>query len=336
MKRLRTIIACVLSTVSLLPLSVLAADDFGKGGINWVDGYIDAVGYGTAQPSGNRGKDRLNARRAAEATVQRALLETIKGVRIDSMTTVENSMLKEDIIRTRVDGIIKGAQTIEEKVEWEGNAPVVMVKMRICLTGGVADCKGASLVNVLNLEKREEPPFVPQKRLIHTIPVKQQEVVAPPVVAPPVVTPVVVTPPVVQPPADPVVSPVPVPVRRSYVYDLTKPVTGIVLTLEGRYFERSLLPVVVTKMNDDVVTVYSAKIVKPEVIRTYGAVRYADTTDNAVKVSHLGSNILVLPVADISKDNLIIITPQDAATIRETLSHGNDYLGEAKVVISVK
>ena len=303
-------VVVVVVTVATSP----AADDFGKGSINWMDGYIEAVGYGSAQPTGNKGKDRINARRAAEVTAQRTLLETIKGVKIDSMTTVENSMLTEDVIKTRVDGIVKGAQTIEERVEWEGNSPVFMVKMRICMNGGIAECKGTPLVNALNLEKRDDPPSVPKTRLITIVTVKQEHL-----------------PPVAKPPSD---TPPPTGTSRPFVCDLTKPVTGIVLTLEGRSFERSLLPVVVTRMNDEMVTVYSAKIVKPSVIRTFGAVRYAETVDNATKISHLGGNVLVVPVADITKDNLILISSQDAATIKETLAHGNNYLEDAKVVIS--
>lgn len=317
MRILPAIIAFALSTISLFPASTFAADDFSKGTIRWNEGYVDAVGYGTANPSGQKGKDRLNARRAAEVTAQRALLETIKGVRIDSMTTVENSMLKEDFIKTRVEGIVKGAQTTEEKLEWEGDSPVYMVKMRVCLNGGMTECMGASLVNALNLEKREESPNVPKTILINTTPIKAE----------PAKT-------VVKPVAEP--APPAVVNRPSFVCDLTKPVTGIILSLDGRFFERSLLPVVLTKVNDEMVTVYSAKIVKPSVIRNYGAVRYAESVDNAVKITHLGGNVLVVPVADITKDNLIIISSQDAATIKETLAHGNDYLSDAKVVISVK
>ncbi len=309
-------LVAILYVVCVMTASAFAGDDFGKGAINWTDGYIDAVGYGTAKASGNKGKDRINARRVAEVVAQRTLLETIKGVRIDSMTTVENSMLAEDIIKTRVEGIIKGAQTVEEKVEWEGNSPVFMVKMRICLTGGVLVCKGTPLVNALNLEKREDPPFVPKARLDMIAPVDHDR--AAPVSRP-------------APAAAPQSGP-----GRPYSRDLAKPVTGIVLTLEGRYFERSLLPVIAANMSDGMVTVYSAKVVKPSVIREYGAVRYAETVDNALKISHLGGNVLVVPVADITKDNLIIISSQDAATIKESLAHGNNYLGEARVVISAR
>ena len=147
MKRIMLILICCLVSLSAAG-SALSADNIGKGAINWMDGYIDAVGYGTAQPSGNKGKDRIKARRAAEVTAQRALLETIKGVRVDSVTTVENSMLSQDIIKTRVDGVIKGAQIVDEKLEWEGNSPVVTITMRICMNGGLLACTGLSLIHI--------------------------------------------------------------------------------------------------------------------------------------------------------------------------------------------
>lgn len=306
-KVLVTVISC-----TLYAFSALAADDFGKGAVNWTEGYVEAIGYGTSNTTGNKGKDRINARRAAEVSAQRALLETIKGVHISSESTVQDSMLKDDHIRARVDGVVKGAQIIDEKVEWEGNSPVASVTMRICLNGGASQCKGTSLVNVLNLEKRPDPPFVPKNSLIALPHSKQEKLPGRPVM---------------DPSTDK---------ARPFVCDLTKPVTGVVFTLEGRYFERSLLPVVVTQADNELVTVYSAKIVKPSVIRTFGAVRYADTVDNAVKATQLGGNVLVVPAADITKDNMVLISSQDAATIKETLAHGNDYLGEAKVVISVR
>ncbi|MEI6306050.1 MAG: hypothetical protein WCP33_04440 [Deltaproteobacteria bacterium] len=297
---LRTLsILSALITISIT--SFCFADETGKSGINWNDGFIEATGQGTAKASGNKGKDRINSKRAAEVAAQRALLETIKGLHITSMTTVEDSMLKEDIIKTKVDGVIKGAHVIADKFEWEGNSPVSTVVMRICLNGSLI-CKGPTLVNALDLEKKVEPAFVPQKMLLAT--------------------------PVTIPPAPPT--------PKTYKYDLNKPVTGVVFAIAGRNFERSLLPVVVTQSNAELLTVYSAKVVKPSVIRTFGAIRYADSVENAMKNPQLGDNVMVLPAVDITKENMIVIDTRDAATLKETLAHGNDYLAEAKVVISVK
>jgi len=310
----------IVRSVCMLLMGVLAAGNLmaaeeGKGNIDWEGGLVVATGMGTATPSGNKGKDRLKARRVAEVTAQRALLETIKGVRIDSVTTVENSMLTEDVIKTRVNGIIKGAQVVDEQVNWEGNAPVVTVKMQICMIGGLQGCKGTSLVNALDLEKKPEPKFVPLKVLISVSPPQAPEVK-----------------PVVDTPPPPVVAP-----PRSYPFDSTKPATGVIFTLDGRYFEKSLLPVVVTySAQDGPVTVYSAKVVKPSVIRTYGAVRYAETVDNALVIPQVGGNVLVIQATEITRENMIVIKAQDAVKIKETLAHGNDYLGDAKVVISVR
>jgi hypothetical protein len=313
MKRILLVIICCLASLTAVELG-LAAEE-GKGSIDWEGGYIIGTGMGTATPSGNKGKDRLKARRVAEVTAQRALLETIKGVKIDSVTTVENSMLIEDVIRTRVDGIVKGAQTIDERVTWEDNAPVVTVKMQICMNGGLKGCKGPSLVSALDLEKKPEPKFVPQKILVVVSPPQAPEVK-----------------PVIDAPPPPVIAP-----SRTYPFDSTKPATGVIFTLDGRYFEKSLLPVVVThSAQDGPVTVYSAKIVKPSVIRTYGAVRYAETVDNALVIPQVGSNVLVIQATDITKENMIVIKAQDAVRIKETLAHGNDYLGDAKVVISAR
>lgn len=313
MKKLRTLLCTFVISAGLCAYSAQAADDFSKGSVNWTEGYIEAIGYGTSNVSGNKGKDRINARRAAEVSAQRALLEVIKGVHITSLSTVEESILKDDHIRTRVDGIIKGAQIIDDKVDWEGNSPIASVRMRICLNGGTNECQGTSLVNVLNLEKRPDPPFVPKVLLVKLPVTDKQKLPEPPAIE--------------TTPAKP----------RPFVCDLTKPVTGVVFTLEGRYFERALLPVVITTAeNNEFVTVYSAKLVKPSVIRTHGAVRYAETVDLAVKHPQLGGNVLVVPVTDITKDNMVVISAQDAASIKETLAHGNDYLGDAKVVISVR
>jgi hypothetical protein len=60
--------------------------------------------------------------------------------------------------------------------------------------------------------------------------------------------------------------------RKSPVYDANRKVTGVIFNLEGRFFEKEMLPVVVTRNNDKTVTIYCVKNVKPSVIRSFGAV----------------------------------------------------------------
>ena len=136
-----------------------------EGQINWVEGYVSAVGEGTATPSGNKIKDQLRAVRAATILAQRALLETVKELKVDSQTKVQNKMAQEDVINTRIEGTIQGAEIIKQNVRWEGDTPIATVEMRICL-GGIGACKSEkSIINTLTLDQKNEQTNVPQQRL---------------------------------------------------------------------------------------------------------------------------------------------------------------------------
>jgi len=274
------------------------------GQINWVEGYISAFGTGTATPSGNRVKDQMAAMRVAEVMAQRALLETVKDVRIDSNTKVVNMILKEDVISSRIEGTIRGAQVVKRELKWENNVPVATVEMRVCMSNNVGGCNtGKSLISALDISHKNEPTIAPPERfdVPGGVPVKDAGTTKP----------------------------------KGIVYDSSKPVTGLILDLEGRFFERQLLPVVITVGEGNKhVTVYSVKTVKPKVIRNYGVVRYADNIEQAKKNSYIGNNAIIIPVSDITKENLILISPEGARLIKETTMHGNDYLSDAKVVIS--
>ena len=68
----------------------------------------------------------------------------------------------------------------------------------------------------------------------------------------------------------------------------------------------------------------------------YGVVRYADSVEQAKQNAHLGNNVIVVPVIGITKEDMIVIGLNAARLIRETTRHGNDYLGQAKVIIAAK
>lgn len=87
---------------------------------------ITADGYGRYPAGMPGGQAKILARRAAVADAQRNLLESIKGVAVDSETTVENFMLKDDVIHTQVNGIIKGARVISEGTQPDGVYKVTM------------------------------------------------------------------------------------------------------------------------------------------------------------------------------------------------------------------
>lgn len=282
---------------------IVSAQEMKSGEINWVQGYISGIGNGTADPSGNKVKDRLKALRAAELVAQRTLLETLKGVQIDSTTTVENLMLKEDVINSHVEGIIKGAQIVRRDVTWEENIPLATVEMRVCLSNDVGGCHmDSSLITALNINPNSEPPYAPHDRIMSQN----------------------------APPPGPPQTP-----KKPITYDASKPVTGAIFILEGQSFERQLLPVIITVAGENKnITVYSVKNVTPKVIRSYGVVRYADNEEQAKKNPYIGDNVVIIPIENVTKENMIVIGADAARVIRETTMNGNDYLSDAKVVIS--
>lgn len=294
-----SVITLIFFTLSLKAV----AQEKKEGHVEWTNGYVSAVAQGTAKPSGNKARDELRATRAATVLAQRVLMETVKSLKIDSQTTVENKMVREDIIRTRIEGTIQGAEIAKQHVRWSGDTPIATVEVRLCL-GGFGVCKSEkSIVNTLNLDQKDEPSHAPQKRLSDIVP--KQEMAADKV--------------------------------QDIIYDSSRPVTGVIFNLQGLRFERVILPVVTTVDDENNrFTVYSVKSVDPTIIKTYGVVRYADSVERAKQNPHLGNNALIVPVSGITTENSIMIGLGATRIIRETTSHGNDYLKNAKVVIASK
>jgi len=113
-----------------------AVEHLGSGEINWQDGMITTTGVGVAPPTLPAIPAKAMAKRAAISVGLRNLLETLKGVAIDSESTVDNYILKDDIIRAKVSGIIKGAKVLQTKVEPDGS---VEVQMGLSLRGELSD-----------------------------------------------------------------------------------------------------------------------------------------------------------------------------------------------------
>ncbi len=98
-----------------------------SGTINWTTSEVYATGIGAppARPL-NAAQARAMAERAAFVVALRNLLETVKGVRVDSETVVENFMTKSDVIRTHVEGIVKGARIVQTKYLSDGSVETLL------------------------------------------------------------------------------------------------------------------------------------------------------------------------------------------------------------------
>jgi len=124
----------------------------GQGSVNWSQGYIEAVGIG-AVPDKSIGKPnaRPMALRAAKVDALRNLLEITKGVQVDSATSVKDFMVESDIINTKIEGLVKGAQVVKTEYMSDGTAEVTL---RMPLYGGVL----AQTIMPLAIAKPPAPP----------------------------------------------------------------------------------------------------------------------------------------------------------------------------------
>lgn len=118
----------------LLALLMLSSLFFGMTGAlaatsntDWADGTITMEGYGAAPDNArSAGQARIMARRAAVVDAYRNLGEYVEGVRIDSETTVQNMVVSDDRIRSRVSAVIKGAKVVSEQANADGSYTVVV------------------------------------------------------------------------------------------------------------------------------------------------------------------------------------------------------------------
>lgn len=132
MKFTRKLLSCLLAAVMVITLS--AATAFAeKGTIDWNKGVIRVTGIGAGKAAFQKkqpGVYRAQAKRAALMDAQRNLAETVSGVRVTSESTMEDMILQSDVVRTRVDALIKGMSEVSSQYFEDGTYEVVL-EMRL-------------------------------------------------------------------------------------------------------------------------------------------------------------------------------------------------------------
>ncbi|HIB58243.1 MAG TPA: hypothetical protein EYO41_03350 [Candidatus Marinimicrobia bacterium] len=82
-----------------------------NGAMNYSNGWITATGIGGISPlAQNPGMARGMAVRAAKIDAMRNLLETVLAVAVTSETSVRGAAVENDVIKTKVKGMVKGAR----------------------------------------------------------------------------------------------------------------------------------------------------------------------------------------------------------------------------------
>jgi hypothetical protein len=86
------------------------------GSVNWTTGIATAHGIGIPPKNpANPLQAKEMTRKAAWSVALRNLLEVVKGVHVDSTTTVSNYVAMNDEVRTKVEGFVKGARVVKEQ-----------------------------------------------------------------------------------------------------------------------------------------------------------------------------------------------------------------------------
>ena len=108
---------------------------------DWSTNTIRVTGTGVGNPALAKTPAHMSmmAKRAAMADAYRQLAEMVQGVQVDAETTVEQMMLTNDIVKTRVSAIIKGARVVDEGELAGGGYEVTMEIPMFGGSGGLAE-----------------------------------------------------------------------------------------------------------------------------------------------------------------------------------------------------
>jgi len=109
---MRPLFLAITFFVTLSAQDNFIGDVFENGSINYGDRTIQAIGIGFIPENViNAGQARRSAMRIAKQDALRQLIEIVNGVNVTSETTVSGAMF-DDVIKTQVQGAIRGARQI--------------------------------------------------------------------------------------------------------------------------------------------------------------------------------------------------------------------------------
>lgn len=119
------------------------------GAVNWSNQTVEAVGISVQGGVGGR----AGQIRAAELDALRQIIETIKGIRLNSETTVEASMLSSYRIETRVEGVARNFRRVGDPVYMPDGSIELRVAMEMRGPGQLYD------IILPSLGTRAEPVY---------------------------------------------------------------------------------------------------------------------------------------------------------------------------------
>lgn len=122
---------------------------------NWEDATITVTGIGVPPANTvNAAQAKGLAKRAAVVDGYRQLAEAVKGVSVDSESTVENMMVLSDTTKTRVQATIQGARILETRFTPDGGCEVTM---QVSIWGVSGSLASAVFEETKTVEQFPEP-----------------------------------------------------------------------------------------------------------------------------------------------------------------------------------
>jgi len=86
-----------------------------NGSVDWSQQRLKATGIGAPRPDAPPGAQRAGAIIVAKSDALRNLLATAKGIYLTSETTVNNAVLESDVIKTKVEGFLRGFTVVDTR-----------------------------------------------------------------------------------------------------------------------------------------------------------------------------------------------------------------------------
>ena len=310
-----------------------ALETVGQGMINWTSGEVYATGIGAPPANAvNPAQARAMAERAAQVVAYRNLLEIVKGVRVDSETVVENFMTKSDIIRTKVDGIIKGAMPFKKQYLSDGSVEITVV-MRM-----KGDFLNAVVPESFGSATLPPPPLRPAPSV--QVPAQQRPAPAPQVPEkrpePTRVEPTKPAPPkVVQPQQPQPEKPAPLPPAAVPDQSTTQfkggKATGVVIDGRGLGLKPALLPKIIDPHGQEI---YVGQVVARTNAVEQGVAGYAKDVNAAANNFRVTDNPAVIKGVRASgaARTDIMLSQSDSSMLRD-LGKKGDFLQYCRVII---
>lgn len=137
---LKIVLSCfIIALCSMAQIQPVKTGEDGEGSVNWEARIILARGIGAPNLELPEAARRPGAIRAAQMVALRNALETVKGIYLNSSTTVQNFMTTNDLVTSQINGYLKGfEQKGREKYMSDGSVEVTM-EIPLDGIGGITD-----------------------------------------------------------------------------------------------------------------------------------------------------------------------------------------------------